>query len=32
MAIFEKETWETPIKRFLENGECGAQEEKTIRQ
>jgi len=32
MTIVEKETWMKPIKRFLENGECKAQKEKTMRQ
>jgi len=32
LAIDEKETWITPIKCFLGNGECRAQEKKTMRQ
>jgi len=32
IAIVEKETVMTPMKNFLENGECGTQEEKTMRQ
>jgi len=31
MDIVEKETWMIPIKRFLENGDCGVQEEKIMR-
>jgi len=30
MTIVEKETWMKPMKCFLENGECGAQEDETM--